>query len=214
MKKNYSMFVKNIIATTKKYKFSIHKILFYEILFILRGFKGNKISFDINDEFSANIPCPYYFLIKIRKFLDNKQIKSFIDLGCGNGRVIFFFNRYFKIKYYGVEFFKEPFNYCKTIFFREQNIQIENEDFRNLNFLKKDIDCYFFNEPLKNKKEFEFVISSIYQKYNKDVYKKYYIILVNVKRDDLNFFSNLNLLDFEIINTRGYYIYSNEEKIK
>ena len=79
------MFVKNIIATTKKYKFSIHKILFYEIFFILRGFKGNKIGFDINDEFSANIPCPYYFLIKIRKFLDNKQIKSLIDLGCGNG---------------------------------------------------------------------------------------------------------------------------------
>ena len=67
MKKNYSMFVKNIIATTKKYKFSIHKILFYEIFFILRGFKGNKIGFDVNDEFSANIPCPYYFLVKIKK---------------------------------------------------------------------------------------------------------------------------------------------------
>ena len=111
-------------------------------------------------------------------------------------------------------FFKEPFNYCKTIFFGEQNIQIENQDFRNLNFLKKDIDCYFFNEPLQNKEDFEFVISNIYQKYNKDVYKKYYIILVNVQRDDLNFFSNLNLLDFETINTRGYYIYSNKEKIK
>ena len=44
--------------------------------------------------------------------------------------------------------------------------------------------------------------------------KKYYIILVNVHRDDLNFFSNLNLVAFETINTRGYYIYSNEEKIK
>ena len=207
------MFIKDIIKIIKKYKFLVYKIFFCEIFFILRGFKGNKIGFDINDEFSANIPCPYYFLIKIRKFLDNKQIKSFIDLGCGYGRVIFFFNRYFKIKYYGVEFFKKPFNYCKTIFFREQNIQIENEDFRNLNFLTYDIDCYFFNEPLKNKKDFKFVVNKIYEKYNK-IDKIYYMILINVSKNDLISFSNLNLIDFEIVNTRGYYIYSNEKKIK
>ena len=214
MKKNYSMFVKNIIAIAKKYKFSIHKILFYEIFFVLRGFKGNKIDFNINDELSSNIPCPYYFLIKIKKFFDNKQIKSFIDLGCGNGRVIFFLNKYFKIKYYGVEFFKTPYNYCKTIFSGEQNIQIENDDFRNLNFLNKDIDCFFFNEPLKNKKDFELVINSICKKFEKDTHKKYYIILINLHEDYHNLFSNLNLLNFEKINTRGYYIYSNKKDIK
>ena len=117
------MFVKNIIATTKKYKFSIHKILFYEIFFILRGFKGNKIGFDVNDEFSANIPCPYYFLIKIKKFLDKKQIKSFIDLGCGNGRVIFFLIDILKLNIMESNFLKNHSIIVKLYF-------LENKTFK------------------------------------------------------------------------------------
>ena len=202
------MFIKNLIAIIKKYKYFIYKILYYEILFTLKGFKGNKIDFTISDEFAENIPCPYYFLSKIKKFMENTKIKSFLDLGCGNGRVIYFFNKYFKIKYYGIEFFEKPYNFTKILFSNNENIQIKNEDFRNLNFLKENVDCFFFNQPLKSKKDFEFVINSILQKYNK-IDKKYYIILINVTKDDLKVFSNLHLVDFEIINTRGYYIYSN-----
>ena len=202
------MSLNNIMKIVRNYEFSIYKILYYELFFRLRGFKGNKINFATNNEFTENIPCPYYFLVKIKKFIKNKNIKSFLDLGCGNGRVVYFFNKYFKIKYYGIEFFEGPYNYCKNLFYKVENIQITNEDFRNLNFLSKDIDCFFLNDPLKNQKDFEIVINSICQKYNKTD-KKYYIILINVKKDCLKFFSNLQLVDFETINTRGYYIYSN-----
>ena len=88
----------NIITIVKKYKFSILKIVFYEIFFILKGFKGNKVDFVGSNDFSENVPCPYYFLVKIKKFLSNTNIKSFLDLGCGSGRVIYFFNNFFKIK--------------------------------------------------------------------------------------------------------------------
>ena len=117
------MFVKNIIATTKKYKFSIHKILFYEILFILRGFKGNKISFDINDEFSANIPCPYYFLIKIRKFLDNKQIKSFIDLGSAMEELSFFLIDILKLNIMELNFLKNHSMTVKLYFLENETLK-------------------------------------------------------------------------------------------
>ena len=200
----------NIIKIIKKYKFSILKILFYEIFFILRGFKGNKIDFVDSNDFSENVPCPYYFLFKIKKFLVNVKINSFLDLGCGSGRVIYFFNNYFKIKYHGIEFFEKPYNYCKLLFKKNQNIHIQNDDFRNLNFLNDEIDCFFINEPLKNKKDFEILINKIYEKYEK-INKNYYIILINVSKEDLAFCSNLNLVDSEIINTRGYYIYSNKK---
>ena len=202
------MFVKNIITIIKKYKFSIYKILYYEFLFALKGFKGNKIDFTDTNEFSGSIPCPYYFLVKIKKFLEQTKIESFLDLGSGSGRVIYFFNKYFNIKFYGIEVFDKPYNFSKTLFSKNSNIEILNEDFRNLNFLLKNVDCFFLNEPLKNKKDFKSLIDSIFQKYSK-IGKKYYIILVNVTKDDLKAFSNLHLVDFEIINTRGYYIYSN-----
>ena len=204
------MNITNIITILKKYKFSILKIVFYEIFFILRGFKGNKVDFSGSSDFNPNIPCPYYFLVKIKKFLINTNIKSFLDLGCGNGRVIYFFNNFFKIKYYGIEFIEKPYNFCKLLFAKNQNIQIKKDDFRNLNFLIDDIDCFFINEPLKNKKDFEFVISKIYEKYSK-INKIYYIVLINVSKNDLSFCSNLNLVDSETINTRGYYIFSNKE---
>ena len=94
------MSLNNIMKIVRNYEFSIYKILYYELFFRLRGFKGNKINFATNNEFTENIPCPYYFLVKIKKFIKNKNIKSFLDLGCGNGRVVYFFNKYFKIKYY------------------------------------------------------------------------------------------------------------------
>ena len=46
--------------------------------------------------------------------------------------------------------------------------------------------------------------------FDKKINKNYYIILINVSKEDLAFCSNLNLVDSEIINTRGYYIYSNK----
>ena len=211
------MLFKSLLRILKSYRFSLIKIIFFELIYLIKGFKGNRFTFSKN-ELADNIPCPYYFLYKIKKFLADKNIKSFIDLGSGNGRVIYFFNNYFKIKYYGIECFDKPYNFSKNLFEKNENIHIKNENFTNLNFLNEEHDCFFLNEPLKNKKDFQFIVNSILKKYNNSD-KKYYIVLINMTNEDLKIFSNLNLLDSEIIYTkqekipwrhnRGYYIYSN-----
>ena len=211
------MFFKSLIRIIKSYRFSLIKIIFFELLYLIKGFKGNKFAFSKN-EMADNIPCPYYFLYKIKNFMASKNIKSLIDLGSGNGRAIYFFNNYFKIRYVGIEYSEKPYNFSKNLFQKNENIFIKNENFRNLNFLKEDFDCFFLNEPLKNKEEFKFIVSNIIKKYN-NLDKKYYIILINMTDEDLKTFSNLTLVDSEIIYTkeknipwrhnRGYYIYSN-----
>tara|TARA_Y100000590_G_scaffold3633_1_gene4824 strand:+ start:2508 stop:3143 length:636 start_codon:yes stop_codon:yes gene_type:complete len=211
------MLFRSLIRIIKSYRFSLTKIIFFELLYLIKGFKGNRFTFSKN-EMADNIPCPYYFLHKIKNFFANKNIKSFIDLGSGYGRVIYFFNKYFKINYCGIEYFDKPFNYSKSLFEKDKNIHIKNENFKNLNFLNDEYDCYFLNEPLKNKKDFELVMNNIIKKYS-NTDKKYYIILINMTKEDLEIFSILNLVDSEIIHTneekipwrhnRGYYIYSN-----
>jgi len=211
------MLFKNLLRILKNYRFSLVKIIFFELVYLIRGFKGNKFAFSKNN-MADNIPCPYYFLYKIKKFLINKNVKSFIDLGSGNGRVIYFFSKYLKINYLGIEYIDKQYKFSKNLFSKNINIEIKNENFMNLDFLNKEFDCFFLNEPLKNKDNFKFVINNIIKKYsNSD--KKYYIILINMTNEDLKTFSNLNLVDSEIIYTkeqtmpgrhnRGYYIYSN-----
>ena len=138
----------------KSYRFSLIKIIFFELIYLIKGNKGNMFTFSKNNIMTDNIPCPYYFLHKIKKFLNGKDIESFIDLGSGYGRVIYFFNECFKIRYCGIEYFDKPYNFSKNLFSKNKNIKIRNEDFRNLDFLNEDSDCFFLNEPFKNKKDF------------------------------------------------------------
>ena len=89
--------------------------MFFETIYLLKGFKGNKINFSKNKMMSDNIPCPYFFLIKIKKTLEPLSFEKFIDLGCGSGRVINFFNESFPNKsFVGIEYFSDQYNYCKT----------------------------------------------------------------------------------------------------
>ena len=126
---------------------------------------------------SDNIPCPYFFLIKIKKILEVLSFKKFIDLGCGSGRVINFFNENFQNKsFVGIEYFSEQYNYCRKIFVKNSNIEIFQNDFRKIDFSKFDADCYFFNNPWRNEIEsFDFIVN-MSQSFTK---KSILIILAN-----------------------------------
>ncbi len=87
------MLIKNLLRIVKSYKFSLIIIAFYEIIYLLKGFKGNKFHISKNQKMTNNFPCPYYFLIKIEKTLKKNNFNTFIDLGCGSGRVIDFLKR-------------------------------------------------------------------------------------------------------------------------
>ena len=56
------MILKNITQLFKAYRLSIIKILLYEIVYIIRGFKGNSFNANKDQRATDNIPCPYFFL--------------------------------------------------------------------------------------------------------------------------------------------------------
>ena len=148
------MLFKNFLEILSNYKFNLIKIIFYEFLYILRGYKGNKFISSKNDRMTHNFPCPYFFLIKIEKALKQENFNIFMDLGCGSGRVINFFNKKFlNKKYIGVEYFTEYSNYCKNVFKKNNNIEIIQSDFTKINLEHFKVDCLFFNSPMSNERE-------------------------------------------------------------
>ena len=144
------MLIKNLFRIISDYKFSLIVIVFFELLYSLKGYKGNRFGFSNNNRMSDNIPCPYYFLFKIKKTLKKNNFLKFLDLGCGSGRVIDFFNKNFPNKnLIGIEYFDLQYEYCKKIFQNQKNIKIIQTDFIKSDLLQFDADCYFFNDPFK-----------------------------------------------------------------
>ena len=84
-----------------------------------------------------NTPSPYYFLHRIKKIIRNKDFEIFLDLGCGSGRVIDFYNKNLLNKnFVGIEYFDEQVSHCKKNFAQHENIQIIQADFTKFNFLQ------------------------------------------------------------------------------
>ena len=196
-----------VINLVKAYKLYFFLVVFFEIFFFLLNFKGNYIRLRNNKKMTDSIPTPYFFLFNIYLFLRSKKIKSFIDLGCGEGRVIHFFNKFLKIKYVGVEYYKNSCIFCRSLFKKDKNIKIINN-----NFLSKNItfnhDVYFINDPLKKNSDFKKLISKINNSNKKK--KKIYLILININKTKLKILNKLYLNKFITINTRGFFIYSNK----
>ena len=156
---------------------------------------------------SDNIPCPYYFLAKIEKTLKNKDFSKFLDLGCGSGRVINFFDRNFQNKsLVGIEYFDAQYQYCKKKFQNQKNIEIFQENFAKIDLSQYDADCYFFNEPFRNNSELIQLIEKIINFSSNQ--KKILFIFVNHNKDVIEGFKKIRCIEnFYINKTRGYSIY-------
>jgi hypothetical protein len=50
------MLIKNLLRIVKSYKFSLITIVFYEIIYLLKNFKGNKFHFSESSKMSDDIP--------------------------------------------------------------------------------------------------------------------------------------------------------------
>ena len=200
------MIVKNLFRIINSYKFSLITIIFFELLYLIRGYKGNRFDFSNNDLMTDNIPCPYYFLFKIKRTLKNTNFYKFLDLGCGSGRVIDFFNKsFFDKNFIGVEYFPHQYEYCEKIFKKQKNIRIIQADFTKLDFFQYDADCYFFNEPFKNTSGFIEFIAKIINFSSKR--KNVLCIFVNHEKKVIEELKNIQCIEsFYINSTRGYSI--------
>ena len=180
-----------IFEVLLKYKRKIFKVVFFEIFYsIYLGRQFYKIHNDT--ERSDSMPCPYYFIYKISKFLKKNFISYAVDLGSGNGRIINFLSLKTSTKMHGFENDQEMFDY--SIKNLNKKAKIEYKDINLINYNKLDADCYIINTPfwkdtmLKNLID-KISLSKVSSK------KKYYIIIINIdvilKKIQLNtIFSN------------------------
>jgi len=92
----------------KSYRLLFLKVLFFEIFYSLR-FRDLIPLMKIHNHKSRTdtVPCTYYFIYKISKFIKKNRIISIVDVGSGYGRVVNFLSISNKIKCHGVEFDEE-----------------------------------------------------------------------------------------------------------
>tara|TARA_Y100000590_G_scaffold461156_1_gene622102 strand:- start:1562 stop:2050 length:489 start_codon:yes stop_codon:yes gene_type:complete len=123
------------------------------------------------------MPCPYYFIYKISKFIRKNSIVSAVDLGSGNGRIVNFLSSETKTKMYGYEIDQDMFNY--SIKNLNINAKIENKDINLINYNDLEVDCFILNTPFLKDEMLKSLIEKIFlsKQYSK---KKYYIIIINV----------------------------------
>ena len=206
------MLIKNLLRIVKSYKFSLITIIFYEIIYLLKGFKGNKFHFSENNKMSDDIPCPYYVLYKIKKILSKFNFKTFLDLGCGSGRVIDFFTKnLIQVDFVGIEHFSKQYNYCKKIFENKKNIKIVQADFLKSDFFQYDPDCFFLNRPINDDLVFIETIKKLLNFPHK--HKKILLIFVNCDNKILKSLINIQCIDSFYTNVnKGYSIYLLEKE--
>ena len=200
------MILKNLFTIINNYKLSLITIIFFEILYLIKGYKGNRFNFSENEYMTNNFPTPYYFLFKIKKILKNNNFSNFIDLGCGSGRTINFFNRNFYNKnFIGIEYFTDQYEHCRKIFQRKNNIKIIQTDFTKSNFFHYNADCYFFNNPFKKDLEFTKFIEKVI---NFSLKKKNILfIFVNFNKKNIENLANIQCIEsFYINEIKGYSI--------
>ena len=176
------------------------------LLRIFKDYKGFKINLPKNDLMTDNIPCPYFFLSKIKKDLSGDSFSKLIDLGCGSGRIIDFFNNnYSNKKFVGIDFFEEQYNYCTKIFKNHENIEIIKSDFTKINLSKHESDCFFISAPFKNNQDF---IQFLHELINSS-HKKRLFIIINYDKNIIDNFRELKCIkSFYVGNRTGYSIYS------
>ena len=200
------MIIKNLIRIFKSYKLLIFNIIFFELIYIVLGYKGNRITHTKNSSMADNIPCPYFFLHKITQKLKNYKFKNFVDLGCGSGRVIGFFNKKFKSKFFfGVEYNFNEYKFAKKIFKENKNIFISNANFLKFNHNKFKADCYFLNNPFTSDNTFKKFINSLIKQIPNN--KKVIFVFVNFNFKVIKSIKKIELVEkYEVTNIKGYSI--------
>ena len=151
------------------------KVLFFEIVYSIK-FKEllPQIKVQNNSKRTDTVPCVYYFLHQISKFLKKKKIKSIVDIGSGYGRVVNFISAENGIKSHGIEYDKEVFKAANLI--KKDKVFLYCGDVFKFDIGSFNSKCFILVDPFKKVKDRNKFLHKL-----KKIYpgRKKYIIAVN-----------------------------------
>jgi hypothetical protein len=183
-----------LLKILKNYKLYLFPILIMELIFFMKyNSKFNKFKNLNSNQSSDPIPCSFYVLRKIERFIIKNNIKTICDLGSGYGKIIYFLGFIKKFQIDGVELDNEI--YKDTLFLKDTNINIFNENILNFKLENKKYDLLIINDPLKRIQDFDNLIKKI-----KTINYKVFIVMINISLDKIKI-ANDNL---EIINNKFF----------
>ena len=98
----------NFFNFINSYRRILLKVIFYEVFYSIKfnqfipqmKVQGSKYRTD-------TIPCIFFFLNEISKFIKKNKINSIVDVGSGFGRIVNFISTYNDIKAHGIEYDNE-----------------------------------------------------------------------------------------------------------
>lgn len=169
-------------------------ILLYEIYFNFKYDKNlNKFKYLKSNFLSDSIPCPYFFLKKIKTFIIKNNIYTICDLGSGYGKILYFFGKINTFEIDGVELDTEIYHESKII--ENKNIQVVNQNILDYKLDKKNYDLFILNDPLKKLNDLQILIDNIIR-----IKKNYFIVFINLTEDKLaKVSSNFQIMDKYIV---------------
>jgi 2-polyprenyl-3-methyl-5-hydroxy-6-metoxy-1,4-benzoquinol methylase len=187
-------YLKALYDIFKNYHFYSIPLLVNEVIFNFRYNSAfNKFKYLNGDLSSDSIPCSYFFLKKIKKFIIKNHIKFSCDLGSGYGKIIYYLGVLNNFKIDGVELENEIYRESAKLI--NNNINIYNENILKFDLSNIKYDFFIINDPLKKIENLSELVLKI-----KKYYKNGYLVFINLNEEKLSFvLKNLKILDSLII---------------
>lgn len=162
----------------KSYKKIFFRVIFYEILYSLL-FKEliPRIKIQNNKIRTDTVPCIFFFLHEISRFIKMNKINSIVDVGSGYGRVVKFINYKNKIKAFGIEY--DPEVYKESVKFRNKNTKFLCGDIFKFDLSKFKSKCFILVDPFKKKKDLLKFINNVMKITPKKIR---FIVAVNIDK--------------------------------
>jgi SAM-dependent methyltransferase len=128
------------------------QVFFFEIFYSLR-FKELIPLMKVHNHKSRTdtIPCVFFFLHEISKFIKKNKIKSIVDVGSGFGRVVNFISTINLIRTHGIEYDKEVYKYALKG--KKKGVKLYCGDIFNFKLDKFNSNCFILIDPFKKIKD-------------------------------------------------------------
>ena len=134
------------------YRNIVIQVFFFEIFYSIKFVEFIPLIKIHNDKKRTDtVPCIFYFLYKISKFIKKNKIKSFVDVGSGYGRTTNFLSTLNKIKSHGIELDNEVYKDALKI--KKKGVRLHCDDIFNFKLNRFNSNCFILNDPFKDIKD-------------------------------------------------------------